>query len=316
MMSYGSAMVRWTADDIPSLMDKIAVVTGANSGLGYETALELARHGARVVLACRSLDKAATAEARIRAEVPNAELACAALDLASLASVRAFADGFCADHEHLDILCNNAGIMAIPRRETEDGFEMQLGTNHLGHFALTGLLLEPLFAAPAARVVTVSSLVHVVGKIRFDDLQSVRSYEKWLAYAQSKLANLLFTYELARRLEDAGQSTIAVAAHPGYASTHLQLAAPEMTGSSFTKSVFQLSNRTFAQTAAMGALPTLRAATAPEVRNGDYYGPSDLFESRGYPKRVRSNARSRDREAQRKLFEVSEELTGVRYGLA
>lgn len=308
-------MTRWTATDIPDLTGKTAVVTGANSGLGYETALELAGHGARVILACRNLQKGDGALSQIQAEHSAADVELSELDLSSLASIRAFAERFDESHERLDILCNNAGIMAVPRRDTADGFEMQIGTNHLGHFALTGLLLDRLAAAPAGRVVNVSSVAHRLGKMRFDDLQSQRSYNRWLAYGQSKLANLLFTFDLQRRLEASDKRVIAVAAHPGYSSTNLQLAAPKMEGANLMGSFFKMSNSVFAQSAKMGALPTLRAATDPDVRGGDYYGPSGFMESQGPPKKVGSNARARDREAQRRLFDVSEQLTGVRYAL-
>jgi hypothetical protein len=235
------------------------------------------------------------------------------LDLADLQSVRRFAEEFLARHNKLHVLCNNAGVMALPYRKTTDGFEMQIGTNHLGHFALTGHLLRRLLDTPGARVVTVSSGAHRVGRIRFDDLNWEKGYRKWLAYGQSKLANLLFAYELQRRLDAAGAQLISVACHPGYAATNLQLAGPRMEGSSLMEFLSQLSNRLVAQSAAMGALPTLYAATAPDVRGGDYIGPDGLFENWGYPKKVRSNRQSHDHEAARRLWEISERLTGVRY---
>lgn len=314
-MAYSPRMTRWTANDIPDLTGKTAIVTGANSGLGYETALELAGHGARVILACRDLKKGDGALAQIQAAHGAADVELSELDLASLRSIRAFVERFASRHDRLDILCNNAGIMAIPRRETEDGFEMQIGTNHLGHFALTGLLLPSLAAAPAARIVNVSSLAHRLGRIRFDDLQSRRSYNRWLAYGQSKLANLLFTFDLQRRLDASTHPVLAVAAHPGYASTNLQLAAPKMENSNLMGSLFALSNNIFAQSAKMGALPSLRAATDPDVQGGDYYGPRGFMEGQGLPKKVRANERARDRDTQRRFFDVSEELTGVRYTL-
>jgi NAD(P)-dependent dehydrogenase (short-subunit alcohol dehydrogenase family) len=310
-----ATMEKWTIDRIPNLAGKTIVVTGGNSGIGYEAALQFARHGALVVLACRHLDKAREAIDRIKAAHTEAAVEAMQLDLASLASVRTFAEAYRARHRTLDRLCNNAGVMALPYRKTADGFEMQFGTNHLGHFALTGLLLETLLRTGGARVVTVSSGAHRMGGIRFDDLQWEHGYRKWAAYGQSKLANLLFAYELQRRLEAAGASVISVACHPGYAATNLQLAGPRMAGSSLLEFLSNLSNRVVAQDAAMGALPTLYAATAPDVCGGDYIGPDGLGELRGHPKKVQSNARSHDLEAARRLWGVSEKLTGVRYPL-
>jgi NAD(P)-dependent dehydrogenase (short-subunit alcohol dehydrogenase family) len=304
---------QWTAADLPDLSGKVFVVTGGNSGLGLETARELARKGGQVVIACRDAEKAATALSQIRASARGASVEAMDLDLASLASVRAFVEGFRASHRRLDALCNNAGVMALPYRKTKDGFEMQLGTNHLGHFALTGLLFDILCATPGARVVNVSSTMHRMGRIRFNDLQSERSYGKWRAYGQSKLANLLFTYELARRAEKAAVDIVSVAAHPGYAATNLQTAGPRMEGAALMERLSLLGNRLFAQTSAMGALPTLYAATAPEVRASDYFGPSGVGEMWGGPKKVRSSARSHDLESAVRLWEVSRELTGVHF---
>jgi NAD(P)-dependent dehydrogenase (short-subunit alcohol dehydrogenase family) len=306
-------MARWSAQDVPELAGRSAVVTGANSGLGLETARALARRGAHVVLACRDLDKARAAVDSIERERPAGRVEARALDLASLASVRAFAEACAAAHSALELLVNNAGVMAIPRRRTADGFEMQLGTNHLGHFALTGLLLPCLLAAPGARVVSVSSTVHRIGRIDFDDLQGERRYGAWRAYAQSKLANLLFAFELQRRLSAAKVDAISAAAHPGYAATELQFVGPRLKGSSLGASVMAFGNRLFAQDAAMGALPTLYAATAPDVRGGDYFGPDGLAEMRGHPRRVGASRRARDAEAAARLWEASEQLTGVRW---
>ncbi|HVO24236.1 MAG TPA: oxidoreductase [Candidatus Margulisiibacteriota bacterium] len=308
-----SNAAHWTADDIPDLSGKTIIVTGGNSGIGYEAAKQLARKGARLVLACRDMEKARAAVAAIRGEQRAAAVETMQLDLASLASIRNFAAAFLAQPGALHVLCNNAGVMALPYRTTADGFEMQLGTNHLGHFALTGLLLDRLLATPGARVVNVSSGAHRFGSIRFDDLQWGRGYRKWGAYGQSKLANLLFTYELQRKLAAANAALISVACHPGYAATNLQLAGPRMEGATFIESLSQLANRLVAQSAAMGALPTLYAATAPDVRGGDYIGPDGLGEMWGYPKKVQSNRRSHDTAAAAKLWEVSERLTGVRY---
>ena len=306
----------WTAAQMPRLDGKVVVVTGANSGLGCAAARGFARAGAHVVLACRSERNAGEAIAAIRAEDARASLSFLPLDLASLASVRAFAAAFRAAHDRLDVLVNNAGVMALPYRKTADGFEMQFGTNHLGHFALTGLLLDRLARAAPSRVVTVSSLVHHLGWIRFDDLQWERGYQKWLAYGQSKLASLLFSYELERRLEARGLPVSSVACHPGFSATNLQLAGARMTRSPLAEALWSRWNGLAAQPAEMGALPTLYAATAPYVRGGDFIGPDGLFEWRGHPKKVSSNARSRDPELARRLWEVSERLTGVRYDSA
>jgi len=304
---------KWTAADVPDQSGRIAIVTGANSGLGSETALALAARGAHVVLACRDASKAQAALETIRAASPAASVEVLALDLASLASIRAFADAVSTRHKRLDLLCNNAGVMAIPRRRTADGFEMQLGTNHLGHFALTGLLLPLLLATPKSRVVSVSSAAHRPGKIHWDDLQLERSYGKWRAYAQSKLANLLFAYELDRRLRKAAASVISVAAHPGYAATNLQAVGARMEGARVFEKVFELGNQLFAQSAAMGALPTLYAATAPLVQGGDYFGPDGLSEMWGHPRKVGSTARSKGLADAARLWELSETLTDVRF---
>ena len=303
----------WTADDIPPQAGRTVVITGANSGIGYEAARQLAAKGAHVVLACRDQAKGRGAIESITAAQPSASVELMELDLADLGSIRRFAAAARAASPALHVLCNNAGVMAIPHRTTGDGFEMQFGTNHLGHFALTGLLLERLLATPGARVVTVSSGAHKFGVMHWDDLQGQRSYGSWRAYGQSKLANLLFTYELQRRLATAHAELISVACHPGYAATNLKAAGPRMQGSSIGEAVWELANRLLAQSAAMGALPTLYAATAPDVQGGDYIGPDGFGEQWGHPKKVRSNARSHDPEAQRRLWKISEQLVGVRY---
>jgi NAD(P)-dependent dehydrogenase (short-subunit alcohol dehydrogenase family) len=303
----------WTDADIPDLTGQVALVTGSNSGLGLSIARHLAEHGARVLLACRNTTKAEAAADEIRGRVPAAEVETVPLDLASLADVRRAAAALRAAHPRLDVLLNNAGVMALPYRQTADGFEMQFGTNHLGHFALTGLLLEPLLATPGARVVTVSSGFHRLGAIRFDDPNWQRGYRRWPAYGQSKLANLLFAYELQRRLDAAGAGLLSVAAHPGYAATNLQATGPRMQGSSLLERLTDASNALFAQSAAMGALPQLYAAAAPDVRGGEYYGPDGVGEMWGHPTRVESNARSRDRDAAARLWALSERLTGVTY---
>jgi NAD(P)-dependent dehydrogenase (short-subunit alcohol dehydrogenase family) len=306
-------MMPWTASDIPDLTGRDAVVTGANSGLGLQIAIELARHGARVVLACRDIARGEEAANRIRETAPGAELEVGRLDLADLASVREFAGRYLRDRSGLDLLVNNAGVMALPHRRTADGFEMQLGTNHLGHFALTGLLLPALLEREDARVVTMSSGAHRTGYIRLGDLQSERHYQRWLAYAQSKLANLLFAFELARRAASAGLDLRSVGAHPGYAATNLQLQAGQMEDSGLKKQVWSLLNRAFAQSDSHGALPALYAATMPDVVSGEYFGPDGPAGVWGHPTRTNPTRKARDPELGRRLWEVSEELTGVRY---
>ena len=303
----------WTADNLPDLSGRNIIVTGGNSGIGYEAALQFARRRAHVVLACRNLDKARDAANQIAAAAPGATVDVMHLDLSSLASVRAFADQFRARNIPLHVLVNNAGVMAIPYRLTADGFEMQFGTNHLGHFALTGLLLDALLAANGARVVNVASGAHRMGRIRFDDLNWKNGYRKWFAYGQSKLANLLFTFELQRKADAAGAKLLSVACHPGYAATNLQAAGPKMSGAAFVETLMGYSNRIFAQSAAMGALPTLYAATAPEARGGDYIGPDGFTEMTGYPKKCGYSAAAGDKAVAARLWEVSEQLTGVRY---
>lgn len=301
---------RWISQHLLQQTGKTALITGANSGLGFETARVLAQAGARVVLAVRDTVKGDRAVAAIRRVVPGADLELLPLDLASLTSIRRAAAAFLRTHDRLDILINNAGVMAIPRRVTADDFEMQLGINHLGHFALTGLLLPLILTTPAARIVTVSSGAHVFGRINFDDLQSERSYSMWGAYGQSKLANLLFAYELQRRLAAAGREAISVAVHPGYAATNLQAVGPEMTGSRLGARIMTAANRVLAQSAAMGALPELYAATAPDVRGGDYIGPDGFLGQQGFPVKVKSNRRSHDQAVAARLWAVSEALTG------
>jgi NAD(P)-dependent dehydrogenase (short-subunit alcohol dehydrogenase family) len=304
----------WTAADIPDLDRREAIVTGSNSGLGLQIAQELARHGAQVVLACRDTRKGDAAAARIRGEAPGAELKVARLDLADLASVRRFADWYTDSRGGLDLLVNNAGVMALPHRRTADGFEMQFGTNHLGHFALTGLLLPALLERPSARVVTMSSGAHQLGRFNFDDLQRERRYQRWMAYGQSKLANLLFAFELARRAALADLDLTSVAAHPGYAATNLQLAGARMEGSGLKARFAELGNRLFAQSDTQGALPALYAATMPDVTGGEYFGPDGRTGMRGYPTRAGTNKAARDPELARRLWTASEELTGVTYG--
>ena len=296
---------KWTSQDVPDQRGRLAVITGANTGLGFETAQVLAARGASVVLAVRDIDKGKRAAARIGGTTPGADVIIQPLDLTSLDSIRAAAGELRAQHPRIDLLINNAGVMFTPKQATGDGFELQFGTNHLGHFALTGLLLEQMLPVPGSRVVTVSSLAHRIrARINFDDLQSERSYRRAAAYSQSKLANLMFTYELARRLAGAG-TTIAVAAHPGLAATELTRHTPAIAAYFYA--------RVISQNPARGALPTLRAATDPSVLGGQYYGPGRLLGTRGYPELARSSRQSRDTAIQRRLWTVSEELTGVTF---
>ncbi len=301
---------KWTARDIPSQAGRTAVVTGANSGLGLVTARELARAGAAVVLAVRNHDKGERAIEQIRSELREPELALESLDLADLASVRSFAERANAANQHLDLLVNNAGVMAPPRRLTKDGFESQFGSNHLGHFALTGLLLPSLLAAPEPRVVTLSSGAHrIPGGINFDDLQFEHRYINWRAYGQSKLANLMFAFELQRRAAEAGAELKSMSAHPGYARTNLQFASPPW----YEQLIMRVTNPLVGQSAEMGALPTLYAATKPDLPGGSFVGPDGFMEQRGHPHVVTAASKAYDEDAWRRLWEVSEELTGVHY---
>jgi NAD(P)-dependent dehydrogenase (short-subunit alcohol dehydrogenase family) len=302
-------MSKWTTADIPDQTGRVAVITGANTGLGYETALALAAHGAHVVLAVRDLDKGKDAISRIVSQSPQADLALQELDLTSLESVRAASRQLRADHDRIDLLINNAGVMYPPKSTTKDGFELQFGTNHLGHFAFTGLLLDRLLPVAGSRVVTISSIGHRIrADIHFDDLQWEHGYNRVSAYGQAKLANLLFTYELQRRLASHG-TTIAVAAHPGGSNTELMRHLP-----GWAASLYPVLEPIF-QDAAMGALPQLRAATDPAVQGGQYYGPDGFGQTRGYPKIVGSSKKSHDAGLQRRLWTVSEELTAVTYPL-
>lgn len=301
-------MTPWTFGDMPDQSGRTAVVTGANSGIGFETARMLAARGARVVLACRDAGRAGTAADRIRAERPVGTVSCARLDLADLDSVAEFAEAYRADHGRLDLLINNAGVMAPPLGRTRQGFELQFGTNHLGHFALTGELLPLLDAAPAARVVTVSSLAHWTGGVDVDDLNwRQRRYRPWAAYGQSKLANLLFTLELQRRLAGAGSPVLATAAHPGWTATDLA----RHTGG-FVTAV----GRLIAMTPHDGALPTLRAATDPAVDGGSYWGPGRRFETVGPPVAAGRSPVAADAATAGRLWTESEKLTGVEFPVA
>jgi NAD(P)-dependent dehydrogenase (short-subunit alcohol dehydrogenase family) len=306
-------MTLWTTADIPDQTGRTVLITGANSGLGLRSAEALARAGARVLLACRNPKKAAAALESVEASSASAAPSVVSLDLADLSSVEACAEAVGSRVDHLDVLMNNAGVMAIPLRRTADGFEMQFGTNHLGHFALTGRLLPLLLAADAPRVVTTSSQAHRIGKMRWDDPQWRTRYSKWGAYGQSKLANLLFTLELDRRARSEGAALLALAGHPGYASTHLQSVGSEMTGNALMGRIMDFANGIVAQSDADGALPQLYAATMPNVKGGEYYGPNGPFEMRGSPKKVGSTSAGRDIAAARRLWELSEQETGATY---
>ncbi len=303
----------WQLGDLIPQDGRTVVITGGNSGIGFEAAKVLAQMDARVIIACRDRNKAQTACEQITADHASAAIESVALDLASLRSIRACADELHRRCERLDVLINNAGVMAIPHRKTEDGFEMQLGVNHLGHFALTALLYPLLKSAGGARVVTVSSLAHLIGFINFANLHGRVFYEPWMAYAQSKLANLLFAYEFDRRLRAASVDVASIACHPGIASTNLGYAGPRMLGSPLGETLVQLYTSIVAQSAADGALPTLYAGFAPEAQGGDYIGPDGIGEMRGYPRKVSSSFMSRSQSIARQLWRASEEATGIRF---
>ena len=305
----------WTLAELPSLRGRRAIVTGANSGLGLETAVGLAAAGASVVMACRSPERSAAALTTVRQRVPEAQAELMTLDLSDLASVRAFAQGW--GRQPLDLLVNNAGVMALPFAKTKDGFELQIGTNHLGHFALTGLLLPALLATPGARVVTVASVAHRATKnLDVDDLHwERRSYNKADAYAKSKLANLVFMLEFDRRLRAAGHGLLSVGAHPGYSSTNIGLNTADGRRNPVEKIAIRIGNALFAQSALQGALPSLRAAGGQGVEGGHYYGPRGMFQFAGAPVVVDYHERAANRDTAKALWERSERDTGVAYGL-
>ena len=295
---------KWDSDDIPDQKDRVAIVTGSSSGIGYETARVLANKKATVIIAVRNLQKGKAAADNIKTGNSKADIHVMELDLANLASVRSFAEKFKQQFNRLDLMINNAGVMMPPYSKTADGFELQFGTNHLGHFALTAHLIDLIMDTKDSRVVNVSSGGHTYGKLDFSDLNwEKRSYKKTRAYGDSKIANLFFTYELQRKLDHSDSKTIAVASHPGWTATELQRHA----------GIFNFLNRFVAQDISMGALPTLYAAVGPDVKGSDYYGPSGWREMRGYPKKVESNKPSHDEANAKKLWKVSEELTGVKY---
>lgn len=307
-------MPRWTAADSPDQRGRTVLVTGATSGLGLRSAEALAAKGARVLLAGRQPAKLASALEQVQQVATGAAPEGVALDLTDLRSVRAAAEEVDGRVEGLDVLMNNAGVMAVPKAVTVDGFESQLGTNHLGHVALTAQLLPALLRAPAPRVVTTSSVAHRAGRMRWDDLQWERGrYSRWAAYGQSKLANLLFAFELDRRAGRAGTTLCSVAAHPGYAATHLQEVGPELEGNRVKQAFFALANLVVAQSDAQGALPQLYAATMPDVRGGEYWGPDGPAEVRGHPKRVGASKAATDEAAAARLWDLSQELTGTTF---
>lgn len=304
---------KWTQQDIPDLTGKVAIVTGANSGLGLESTRALGRNGATVIMACRSMRKAAEARAQLLRELPSARLEVMVLDNASLAAVRAFAKAFKAQYDRLDILLNNAGVMAIPREETEEGFEMQLGVNHLAHFALTGLLLDRIVGTPGARVHNTASSAAFAGQIYFDDPMLKADYGRWKAYGQSKLANVLFANELNRRLSLAGHDAIANSSHPGLVMTNLQANSLEQSGGRLLERLmYRLAGRWLAQDVSMGVLPQLYAVTAPAARGGAFYGPH-IFRLRGYPVEQHVNDSATDPATLERFWALSEELTGISY---
>jgi len=304
---------KWTQQDIPDMTGKVVIITGANSGLGLESTKALAAKGATVVMACRNVRKAEEAKAEVLAANPAARLDVMALDNASLASVRAFADAFKSKYDRLDLLLNNAGVMAIPRALTEDGFEMQLGVNHLAHFALTGLLLDVITATPEARIHSTSSSAAFSGAINLDDLMGEKSYGRWTAYGQSKLANAAFATELNRRLQAAGHDTIANSSHPGFVMTNLQTNSMAESGAPLGERIlYGLAGPIMAQDVSMGVLPQLYGSTAPEAKGGVFYGPKN-FRVRGYPAEQKCNNALKDANLLKRFWEVSEELTGVHY---
>jgi len=308
-------MPPWTAANLPDLTGRSVIVTGSNSGLGFETAQQLARHGASVTLAVRDTTKGDQAATTMLESAAGIEVHVGQLDVSDLDSVRAFAQSWSSDHpQGLDLLINNAGIMATPQRKSAQGFEMQLATNHLGHFALTGLLFPALVAVPNSRVVNVSSLAHrMVKGFNFDDPMGAKKYRAWNTYGQSKLANLLFTSEFARRLELGDYSVGVMAAHPGFSATNLQGEASKMRGNSLEFRITTLMNSVIAQSAEMGALPILFAATAPGLPNDSFVGPADKWQTRGYPTLVDRTDAAKDALSARRLWDWSEEITGVSY---
>ena len=305
----------WSTADIGDLTGRIALVTGANSGIGYETSRALAAHGAHVILACRDDEKARQARDKLESELERSSLEVLHLDLADLFSVRRAAGEVLTAHARLDILVNNAGVMGTPYRQTADGFDLQMATNHLGHFALTGLLLDRLVTTERSRIVTVSSHMHRLGRVRLDDVAGAKARNPWLVYGTSKLANLLFVAELSRRLEAGGFDTMALAAHPGWTRSNLAGSGGALSGSRVRRRLSRVAGSNLGQSAAGGALPVLCAATSSHVRNGQYIGPAGAFEMFGPPRVARPSRRARDLTMAARLWAASEELTGVHYSV-
>lgn len=301
----------WIAENIPDMAGKLILITGANSGIGFEAAKILASKNGEVILACRNQQKGEEALANILESNHNAQVSCMQVDLADLKSVQRFARDFLAKYESLDVLINNAGLMAPPYQKTKDGFEIQFGTNHLGHFALTGQLIGALLKSHGSRIVNVSSNAHKMGKIRFHDLNWEKKYSRWPAYGQSKIANLYFTYELDKRLKELGKSTLAVAVHPGFSNTNLAYAGYNSEGNSLKSFAIKTTSAIFSQDSMMGSLPSVYAAAALDVKGSDYYGPSGWMEMKGIPKKTRSNKLSHDADVAKRLWDVSVEMTGV-----
>jgi len=306
-------MSKWTTQDIPNLNGKVVLITGANSGLGFECSKVFAQKGATVVMTARNLEKGEKAKAEVLQSAPDATVDLMQLDIGNLASIRDFVPAFKAAYDRLDILLNNAGVMAIPRSETPDGFEMQLGVNHLGHFALTGLLLDLIVKTPNARIHSVSSSAQYSGSINFDDLMGKQNYTRWGAYGQSKLANVVFTNELHKRLKAAGYDTIANASHPGIVYTNLQANSLEKSGNSLVERVlYRVIEPLMVQDISMGILPMLYGMTDPDAKSGVFYGPN-TFNMRGYPAEKKSNKEAYDAAILNRFWEVSEQLTGITY---
>ena len=303
---------KWTQENIPDLSGKVIVVTGANSGLGYESSKTFAEKGATVILAVRTVAKGDKAKSDILKTAPDAALNVMKLDVGDLSSVREFANAFKAKYQRLDILLNNAGVMAIPRQETVDGFEMQLGVNHLGHFALTGLLLDLIVNTPGARIHNVTSSANYTGTINFDDLMGEKEYGRWAAYGQSKLANVFFTFELQNRLSAAGYDTIVNTSHPGLVYTNLQANSVEQSGTGMEALLYRIIGPFMAQDVSMGVLPMLYGMTAKDAKAGAFYGPR-IFNLRGYASEQKANNDTYDAKALKRFWEVSAELTGVTY---
>jgi NAD(P)-dependent dehydrogenase (short-subunit alcohol dehydrogenase family) len=305
----------WSAADVGDLTGRVALVTGANSGIGYEVARTFAEHGAHVILGCRNQEKARRARDKMESQLERSSLELLDLDLADLASVRDAAGAVLADHARLDLLVNNAGVMGAPYRQTPDGLELQMATNHYGHFALTGLLLDRLVTTERSRVVAVSSNMHSFGRLHLDDAAGTGPHNTWITYSTSKLANLLFVAELSRRLQAAGFPTLAVAAHPGWTRSNLAAGGVALGNSRVRRKLGRTAASTFGQSTAAGALPVLCAATASVIRSGQYIGPGGPLELYGPPRVVRPSKRARDLGLAAELWAASEELTGVRYSV-